>query len=254
MGWRDELRPASWRGVPFDVLHYDGKFGRRTVVHEYPFRDAVWVEDLGRGMRRLNLIGYLVGDDVAQQQDALIEAAEAPGPGELMHPTLGLRQVSLVDFTPSARHDLGRVIELAFSFIEGGERIFPGSSVATGDVLQTAADGMEEAASGDFLTSVQAAVAGGQEALAQAQATVRGWTSTAQRLVGSATNAINSVGSLVPGFNSQFGRYLTGARSPLSQLASINNTVSGKLRQLSRSKAAVTQGVSDVQNLAAKLF
>jgi prophage DNA circulation protein len=254
MSWRDSLRPASWRGLPFDVQHYDGKFGRRVVVHEYAFRDPVWVEDMGRGMRRLNLVGYIVGDDVADQQDRMIKAAETAGSGELMHPTLGLLQVNLIDFTPSARLELGRVIELAFVFIEGGERVFPASGMATGDLLQSAADALEGASTGDFISSVQGAVAGGTAAIVQAQTTLRGWTSTAQRLVGGSANAINSVGSLIPGFNNRFGRYLTGARSPLAQLAASTNTVTGKLSQLSRARAAVTQGTSDVRSLMSKLF
>ena len=43
----DTLLPASWRGVPFHGLSGELRFGRRPVVHEYPFRDSVWVEDLG---------------------------------------------------------------------------------------------------------------------------------------------------------------------------------------------------------------
>jgi prophage DNA circulation protein len=264
MSWRDDLRRASWRGVEFDVLATESRFGRRTALHEYPFRDPVWIEDLGRGPRRMHLVGYLVGDDVVQQQDEMIEAAEQEGPGELVHPTLGLRQVSLVEFGTSARHELGRVVELSFVFIEGEQRLYPASAASTTDAVAEAADACDEASETSFLDSVKEAVQSGYDtvkdtvqsgmaAVKQAQATVRGWTSTASRLVGSATNAINSVGSVIPGVGNKLSRYLTGARSPLAKISQLNNTVSGGLSRLSRAQAAVSQGSEDVQKLAAKL-
>lgn len=254
MSWRDDLRPASWRGLPFQTLNYEIRFGRRVAIHEYPFRDPVWVEDLGRGMRRLHLIGYLVGDDVVQQQEAMIEAAETEGPGELVHPTLGLRQVTLIDFGTAARHETGRMVELAFTFVEGSERVYPGTGLATGAALLQAAAAAEQAASGDFLASVRNAAGGGLQAVQQAQSTLRVWTSTASRLVGEATNAINSVGALIPGYNARWSRYLTGARSPLARIAAANSTVRGRLTQLSRARAAVTQGASHLEELAGRIL
>ena len=41
------LRPASFRGVPFKVMDSDDGRGRATVIHEFPMRDQVYVEDLG---------------------------------------------------------------------------------------------------------------------------------------------------------------------------------------------------------------
>jgi len=253
MAWRDDLRPASWRGIDFGVLTADGRFGRRTVVHEYAYRDAVWVEDLGRGPRRLQLLGFLVGDDVAAQQEAMIEAAEQAGAGELVHPQLGLLRVTLLEFGTSARHDLGRVVELHMLFIEAGERLFPAAGLATGDLLRQAADAAGGASGDSFLASLADTASGGLNAVRQAQSTLRGWTSTASRLVGDATNTLNAVGALVPGVGNRWSRYLTGARSPLARLGSANATVASQLSRLSRARAAVTQGAQDVQDLAERL-
>ncbi|EHL96767.1 DNA circulation protein, partial [Acetobacteraceae bacterium AT-5844] len=199
MSWRDELRPASWRGVAFGVFTAEGRFGRRVVVHEYPYRDAVWVEDLGRGPRRLQVIGFLVGDDVIAQQEEMIEAAEQEGPGDLVHPQHGLVRASLVEFGSAVRHDLGRVVELHMLFIQDSQRLFPAAGLATGDLLRQAADSAATASGASFLASLEGTVRGGLEATRQAQATVRQWTSTASRLVGSAGNILNAVGGLVPG-------------------------------------------------------
>ncbi|WP_374707575.1 DNA circularization N-terminal domain-containing protein, partial [uncultured Deefgea sp.] len=40
MAWREQLQPASFRGVPFYVYTSSGEVGRRNVVHEYPLRDT----------------------------------------------------------------------------------------------------------------------------------------------------------------------------------------------------------------------
>ncbi|HFJ2043202.1 TPA: DNA circularization N-terminal domain-containing protein, partial [Salmonella enterica] len=60
-GWRERLRDASFRGVPFSVEDDESAFGRRVQVHEYPNRDKPWTEDLGRATRRLTINAYLVG-------------------------------------------------------------------------------------------------------------------------------------------------------------------------------------------------
>ncbi|MBE8595340.1 DNA circularization N-terminal domain-containing protein [Xenorhabdus sp. BG5] len=55
--WAEHLRPASFRGVPFAVISGESVFGRRQAVHEYPYRDTAWIEDLGRATRRITLRG-----------------------------------------------------------------------------------------------------------------------------------------------------------------------------------------------------
>ena len=48
-GFLDSLQPASWRGMGFAVTGGRVRAGRRKALHEYPFRDGVWVEDMGSG-------------------------------------------------------------------------------------------------------------------------------------------------------------------------------------------------------------
>lgn len=86
--WKDNLRPASFRGVPFQVDD-EGTFGRRVQVHEYPNRDKPYTEDLGRAARRFTINAYLVGDDFFEVRDRLIVAIDTPGPGTLVHPYYG---------------------------------------------------------------------------------------------------------------------------------------------------------------------
>ena len=46
MGWRDNYRAASFRGVAFFVESADSTHGRRQAVHEHAQRDVPYTEDL----------------------------------------------------------------------------------------------------------------------------------------------------------------------------------------------------------------
>lgn len=97
MTWFDDFRRvdfkgkkligASFRGVPFFVEVVERSGGRRIVVHEFPLRDAPFVEDLGRKAIGFRVEGYVVGDDYLDQRDALLEALEKEGVGELVLPS-----------------------------------------------------------------------------------------------------------------------------------------------------------------------
>jgi prophage DNA circulation protein len=89
------IRPASFRGVPFGVLDASDQRGRNTVIHEFPLRDKVFVEDMGRARRSISLTAFVVGPGFEARRDALIAALEKPGPGTLVHPWLGTFQASL---------------------------------------------------------------------------------------------------------------------------------------------------------------
>jgi prophage DNA circulation protein len=89
MSWRDRLRPGRFRTAAFHVDYAEESGGRRDVLHEFPQRDDVLVEDLGRGPREFSLDVLVVGDDYMAARDALIEACDAAGTGELVHPWRG---------------------------------------------------------------------------------------------------------------------------------------------------------------------
>jgi prophage DNA circulation protein len=98
--WRDELQPASFRGIPFLVesvtrtehLHADEQVfpGRETAG------DAVHVEPLGAGPERFQVDAFVVGPEYPSARDALEHALGEPGPGRLVHPHRGEKVVSIV--------------------------------------------------------------------------------------------------------------------------------------------------------------
>jgi prophage DNA circulation protein len=205
------VRFAYLRGIPFVVLEGDGHFGRRNVVHEYPYRDDVWVEDLGRSARRFSVRGYIFGDDVVDQRARLIEAAEQAGDATLEHPTYGILQGSLLGpLSFQERWDRQRVFDISFTFILSGLQEFPTSDASTGDAVYLVADVADAAAGASFSQLTAGALARGAAVVAQAVAMASTWSRTAQRLANDATNLTNLVSEL-PG---SFGRF-TGQSTSL---------------------------------------
>lgn len=128
MSWKDNLIPASFKQVPFKVLDTRTIIGRRTVIHEFPFKDVPYVEDLGRKTDKFTINGYVVQSkdnnfDYFAEKDALLKVLRELGSGYLEHPFLGSMIVSLVDD-----------VELTETYREGGIARFRMTFAATTDV------------------------------------------------------------------------------------------------------------------------
>jgi prophage DNA circulation protein len=105
MSWRDELRPAAFRGVPFEIVELGGSSGRRVVADELPETDELPpTQDLGRVRPEYKIRGFVSGLDYLDKRDAIIAALNAPGPGELVHPWRG-RMVVQVRAPVTWTHD-----------------------------------------------------------------------------------------------------------------------------------------------------
>ena len=155
--WWQQLQPGSWRGYGFVMTTAETRAGRRVAEHDYPYRDTIWAEDLGKLPRRFAFQAFLIGDDVYQQRDAMIAACEQPGEGTLVHPTLGPVQCVLLDFAATDRSERGRVVELSFSFVVSSTILFPQTAIATGDNTNAQASALDQAAQSDLaagMTSV----------------------------------------------------------------------------------------------------
>lgn len=138
--WREALQPASFRGVPFWVDADGVPVGRRTQVHEYPQRDEPFVEDLGRRTRQFRMAAFVIGGDCLQQRDALLEALDTPGEGELVHPWLGRLKVTPADCEMSHDRREGGMVRFDLLFIEAGALAFPAATANTQLQAAAAAD------------------------------------------------------------------------------------------------------------------
>lgn len=224
--WWAQLQPGSWRGVPFVLDVGETHAGRRVAIHEYPYRDVAWVEDLGMLPRRFLVQAYLTGDDVYAQRDALVEACEAPGPGTLVHPTFGAVEVVLLDFAVQDRRERGRYIEAQLQFMLAGDVAFPSASVASGAWVQNAGTALLDASRLDLGLAIDSLP------LVPSTATnVSGFTNRSTLAVNDATRSLNAVRGL-PG---NYGRYSYGRRSTvLPGSATVASLLSGAVTSRSR--------------------
>lgn len=99
MGWQDELHDASFRGVAFDCTSVNASQAKTVAVHQAPYSNAATVEDMGNDARRLSINAMYTGEDYLTWRNALEAALLQTGSGELIHPTYGIQQVQVVDYT-----------------------------------------------------------------------------------------------------------------------------------------------------------
>lgn len=154
----EQLLPATFRGVPFEVTSGSLKGGRRTVVHEYPQRDNPYVEDLGRATRQVTIEAFVVGDDYIDRGTALLAEIEKPGSGTLIHPWLGEMTVTVTSVS-ELKFDTGLgAAYLTFVATEAGDLEFPVMGIDTQTEALEAADELEQSAISKFIDSIDLSI------------------------------------------------------------------------------------------------
>lgn len=148
--WREQLQPASFRGVPFKVDGAEITGGRRLQVNEYPQRDKPFTEDLGRKAREISVTAFLVGDDYIAQRDRLLGAFEQGGEGELVHPSHGKMTVQVGEYRSSEVSIEGRLCRITFTCHESGDLTFPKASTNLQQSTSLAADSLDAATVAQF--------------------------------------------------------------------------------------------------------
>lgn len=152
MAWRDSLRKASFRGVSFQTQgNLSNAFGRRAVTHEYPLRDKPYTEDLGAKAETWTVPAFVLYPDYPAGRDRLKIALNQPGPGKLVHPTLG--EMDVVVTGVSMDEDPGKeggMARFSITFTEAGDRMQPSVSTDTSAGVIQAADQATLAAQGRF--------------------------------------------------------------------------------------------------------
>lgn len=150
----DQLQPASFRGIPFEVTASGLKIGRRTVVHEYPQKDQPFVEDLGRATRQITITAFVIGDDYIAQAQSLMAELEAPGSGTFIHPWLGEMEVTITSISELKFDAALGVASVVITATEAGILEFPTISVDAESEAFDVADAVEESAIDRFVTSI----------------------------------------------------------------------------------------------------
>lgn len=190
MAWTDNLRPATFRGVPFKVESHDASGGRRVVKHEFPLRDKPFTEDMGRKAKEFSIDAYVVGEDYMQARDALMRACDEAGSAELVHPYLGTLRVNCTGWTLRESKSEGRMARFALAFVESGEAEFPSDAADPLAQADVAAD-EAELFSGEWFAETFSIEGLPDFAVDDAQAML----TAAANGIGGIARTINSVGS-----------------------------------------------------------
>jgi prophage DNA circulation protein len=240
------LQTASWRGVPFASTGGSLRVGRRTALHEYPYRDDVWVEDLGRAGRRISITGFLLqdaaygGGDVLAQRAAMIAACETPeqGDGELVHPTLGHLTASLLEFECEERSERGRYFELRFSFIEGGSEQFPTLSIATQAMTGLSVIASFAAIAQDYTNRITALLQT-PALLGELERTAQGFVNDVTIITQRATSLVAMVATLPGQFGRYVGEFTSTTKNPATTIEGLTGAAAQAREAVSLSGAAL---------------
>ena len=212
MAWYDLLLPASFRGVPFGVRGSEYGGGRRTAIHSYPFRDGVWVEDLGKLERRVTFSGFMVGDGCYARAKLLLLACEMAGPGTLVHPSLGITRVALISPVRMVeRAEKGGMVELQFDVAETLNPSFPSAITNTIRSVLSAVDRALGAVGDSYFASILGASVLGIGLVGSVSAAVSGWVGLVKAVADDPDLTTHAVTGLRPAYGT-YGRYANGGR------------------------------------------
>ena len=143
MGWKDDLREASFKGIPFYVDKTEDEFGRRIVHNEFPGKEIGSIQDLGRKDDVYNITGFLFGD-YTQNLKNLEDALNEVGSGALVHPYRASSNVVPDGYSVIRIKDEGGYAQINMRFIkaefEGGIVITSSFTNRLASVAQKAAD------------------------------------------------------------------------------------------------------------------
>lgn len=246
MTWKEELQPASFRGVSFFVETTDTQFGRRNQVHEYPFRDEPYAEDLGKKAREYTFNAYVLGDDYKIDRDALIKAIEDNDtPGTLIHPTLGTKKVVPRQCTVSFSNREGGIEFFTLTFAEAGEKKFPGGGFNLPGLSSVRADFLSTSVISEFTSKFR--VTGFIDQV----------STKAQELVNQAVTFIDQgvrIGNFANPFYSTFKNTVSKVRNAISSIISNPVTLAENIKDLFEAGAQVFTDPEDVVVFAQKVF
>lgn len=272
--WASALQPASWRGVPFTLLRTEPTDGRRLAIHSYPGRDLPWAEDLGRAIQEIPIEAYLSGDDVYAQRDKLKTACAQPGPGTLVHPSLGSIQATLRASSFGETAEEGRMVRVRLSFLITSPQTYPGLNPTVAKdskaAVKSAADDVKAATDKNFFERVGDAVKSGAATVQSAVSSVQGFVTDVKSQVNSVLAPLKAVDGFVSSVTGKsFGisaitnkifnnPILNRFESTLSQASSISGLAGKAVDTIAgipaKASAFVTQARTAVDTAATKVF
>jgi len=122
---QDELQVLSYNGVEMLFIANNTIGGKKIITHEYPLQNKRFTEDLGKLDKKFSLQVTVRDQNLKNNIDSLIEALDAPGPGQLTLPIFGTVTAQVGVWEMSHRiNNLGRPI-FTIPFEQTETSIFP---------------------------------------------------------------------------------------------------------------------------------
>ncbi|MDV2988147.1 UNVERIFIED_CONTAM: DNA circularization N-terminal domain-containing protein [Methylobacteriaceae bacterium AG10] len=144
MSWRDELQPASFRGVPFHVAANTRGGGRRGFTYEFAKSDRSLDEDLGKRVTRCTVTAYLIGRFYHVDAEALENAITREGGGQLVLPILGAQRMRCEIYNRLERKEEGGFAVIEMTFVASNvAALVPTENTQAGVAAQAQAAGDE---------------------------------------------------------------------------------------------------------------
>ena len=125
MSWIERLQTARFRGVAFSYEQISRQGGRRVAVHEYPFADSPYPEDMGLKANEFTINAYFIGSQYDKQATAFESQLDKKGPGELILPLSGLQNVQLLTWQRTDTTAQGGIARFNLKFVQAGAKRYP---------------------------------------------------------------------------------------------------------------------------------
>lgn len=121
MGILDQLKSASYRGIPFFYKSSSETGGFKTAEHLYPASDNFKIEQLGKVPKRYDIEARVKFDN----RDSFDNALDTQGSGLLSHPMYGNIIVKITQYRKSDSIDDLRLYNYTIQFIKEIGLIIP---------------------------------------------------------------------------------------------------------------------------------
>lgn len=215
--WRDQMLPASFRGISFLIPQASVPVGMKVQLHEFPQRDEPYAEQLGKQAQVHRLVCWIIGDDCFERRDKFMEALETPGAGELVHPWLGRMQVKAGEAELTHDFKQGGMAAFAVTFYPDLPLKFPTAKVNTQQQVVKASDSLLDSALARYkaamakvdqarlgLARLRNSLSGVYTVIQQQFSTIIGTFTNLTGFVQSLMNAPDSLSSLFSSYFSEF--------------------------------------------------
>jgi prophage DNA circulation protein len=151
MSYFSDRRPASFRGIAFDIESGDKAFGPHVVTHEFALRDDVAQEFQGEVPNDFAIEAVIVGGDFLARVKEFEAALSEKTPGRLVHPIYGELDVVVIGPARSRfNSNEGGIQRFSIIFQKAGAEPSPTVATDTTQAVSRAADATLQAALADF--------------------------------------------------------------------------------------------------------